>query len=177
MPMIVAIDTTDRRDEAPHRLATIRGGFGMPIKILNTEYTVSQEIGHVFAEALAERGLIRTDGGSGGYDIHLIVHRFDAGELFRRAAHIDLDLHLIDHASGGLVYADHATDDATDSLIDVRMVQIGVFASVDRLQAMAETELSAMADRMLDKPAFRQLLARNTTPQTVSQAAGAGPSN
>ncbi len=59
-----AVTVVDQRKEAPARLATIMGGFGNPIKTLDTAKPVKDEVADAFIEGLRVRGLLATPGQS-----------------------------------------------------------------------------------------------------------------
>jgi hypothetical protein len=71
-------------------------------------------------------------------------------------ARIDVDLNLVEQASGRVVYRDTVADSRSDS----HFFDTGVFADIDELRQQAQTVLDATVDRMLDKPAFRAALAK-----------------
>ena len=57
VPSIGAVTATDQRKEAPTRLATILGGFGNPLKTLDTAKPVKDEVADAFLEGLCVRVL------------------------------------------------------------------------------------------------------------------------
>jgi hypothetical protein len=148
-PGIAAVTAIDQRKESANRLATIMGGFGNPLKILNTTRPVKDEVAQVFREALIARGLMRTDGHA-PYDINLIIRKFDADQYMGPHAHIDLDLVIIDHTSGRNIYIDTVTTERGS----FEFFANGVLASITDLQSLAQKLLDESVDRMLDKPAF-----------------------
>jgi hypothetical protein len=54
-PSIGAVAATDQRKEEPNRLATIMGGFGNPLKTLDTAKPVKDEVADAFLEGLRAR--------------------------------------------------------------------------------------------------------------------------
>jgi hypothetical protein len=148
-PTIASVTATDQRKEEPMRLATIMGGFGNPLKTLDTAKPVKDEVADAFAAGLKVRGLLAPSG-QAPYRIQLVVRKFDADMLVGRTARIDMGLAVLD-ASGRTVYQDSATDSESET----KFFQTGVFADIADLQKMCELVLSRTVDHMLDKPEFR----------------------
>jgi uncharacterized lipoprotein YajG len=153
VPSIGAVTATDQRKEAPTRLATIMGGFGNPLKTLDTAKPVKDEVADAFIEGLRVRGLL-TSGGQAPCQIALVVRKFDADMIVGRTARIDIAMSVLDQA-GRIVFQ----DSATDSESDLKFFQTGIFADIDDLQALSQTVLNRTVDRMLDNPAFRAAVA------------------
>jgi len=143
------VTATDQRKEEPTRLATIMGGFGNPLKTLDTAKPVKDEVATAFAAGLRARGLLAPSD-QAPYRIELLVRKFDADMIIGRTARIDLGLSVLD-TSGRTVYQDSATDSESET----KFFETGVFADIADLQKMCEIVLNRTVDRMLDKPAFR----------------------
>jgi uncharacterized lipoprotein YajG len=158
-PTIAAVTATDQRKEAPNRLATIMGGFGNPLKTLDTTRPVKDEVAAAFTDGLRARGLLQTDG-RGPFQIQLLIRKFDADMIMGRTARIDLDLTVIDQASQQVIYQDTVQDQRSD----FALFATGVFANIEDLQKLAQTVLDATVNRMLDKPEFRAAIARRRAP-------------
>jgi hypothetical protein len=60
-PVVSGVTAIDQRKEEAHRLATIMGGFGNPLKTLDLARPVKDEVADAFAEGLRARPA----GGSG----------------------------------------------------------------------------------------------------------------
>jgi len=166
-PVISVVNAVDQRKEAPNRLATIMGGFGNPLKILNTVQPVKDEVAAVFVQGLEARGLRQNDG-RGPYRIDLTIRKFDADMIMGSTARIDIDLSLAD-STGQQVYRDTASGQKSD----FHFVATGVFASTEELQRLAQTLLNETVDQMLDKPALRQAISGKVTVPGVQPS---GPS-
>src|SRR5262249_18624345 len=147
----------DQRKEEAHRLATIMGGFGNPLKTLDLSRPVKDEVADAFADGLRARGLLA---GNGPFRIELTIRKYDADMLMGSTGRIDLDLAVIDQASQRVVYKDSGKNERSD----FHFFATGVFASMDELQALAQQALDVTVDQMLDKPAFRDAIA----PRAVS---------
>ena len=101
-PLITAVNAIDQRKEAPTRLATVMGTFGNPLKYLDTNRPVRDEVASVFIDGLKAPGLYR-EGGSAPYRIELVIRKFDADMIMGRTARIDMDL-IVLGSSGQQVY-------------------------------------------------------------------------
>jgi hypothetical protein len=151
-PSIGNVSATDQRKEAPARLATIMGGFGNPLKTLDTAKPVKDEIADAFVEGLRVRGLL-AQGGEAPFQLTLVVRKFDADMIVGRTARIDITMLLIDRAGHTVFH-----DAVIDSQSDLKFLQTGIFADITDMQVLAETVLSRTVDHMLDNPAFRAAL-------------------
>ncbi len=154
-PVVASVSAVDQRRETANRLGTIMGGYGNPLKYLDTVRPVKDEVASVFAEGLRARGLL-ADGPTLPYRVALTIRKFDADQLVRRSVRIDLDLVVLDQRSGQEVYRDTLVDQRSE----VQLFASGILASTDELRQMAQAMLDSSVDRMLDKPALRAALAR-----------------
>ena len=149
-PVIASVTVTDHRKEEPHRLATIMGGFGNPLKTLDTTLQVKDEVAAAFTAGLRARGLLQPNGHA-PYRIYLLIRKYDADMIMGSTARIDLDMDVIDQATRESIYHDTAVDQRSD----FHFFATGIFASMDELETLAQTVLDATVDNMLDKPGFR----------------------
>jgi uncharacterized lipoprotein YajG len=152
---IASVTAADQRKEASTRLATIMGGFGNPLKTLDTMKPVKDEVADAFVEGLRARGLLAPPG-QAPFRLALEVRKFDADMIIGRTARIDLTMSVVDR-EGRIVYQ----DSARDSQSDMKFIETGVFANITDLQALSETVLDRTVDRMLDAQAFRAAVARS----------------
>ena len=162
-PAIFAVGAVDQRKEAPHRLATIMGGFGNPLKYLDTADPVKDVVAGAFVDGLQARGLLSEDHHA-PFRLDLVIRKFDADMIMGSTARIDMDLTLVNAGTSQPVYRDTIADERSD----FAFFAVGVFASTDDLQKLAQTLLNATVDKMLDKPGFRAALTQISAP---SQAA------
>jgi hypothetical protein len=154
-PVVASVTATDHRKEEPHRLATIMGGFGNPLKTLDTKLPVKDEVAAAFTAGLRDRGMLQTNGRA-PYRIALLIRKYDADMIMGSTARIDLDMDVIDQASQKAIYHDTAVDHRSD----FHFFETGVFASMDELKKLAQDVLNVTVDNMLDKPAFRAAIGR-----------------
>jgi uncharacterized lipoprotein YajG len=151
-PVVGAVAETDQRKEQPRQLATIQGGFGNPLKTLETAKPVKDEIADAFAQGLGARGLMASNA-QAPFRVALVVRAFDADMIIGRQARINLTLSLVNQA-GATVYE----DSVTDSESDMKFTQTGIFADINDLKRLCEILLARTVDTMLDKPGFRAAL-------------------
>lgn len=146
------VTASDQRREAPTRLATIMGGFGNPLKTLDTAKPVKDEVADAFTAGLRARGMLASSDQT-PFRIDLLVRKFDADMIIGRTARIDLMMSVIDRG-GRVVYQDNAVDSESD----MKFMQTGVLAEIGDLQALAQTVLNRTVNKMLDNPNFRAAL-------------------
>ena len=153
-PVVGAVAATDQRKEEAHRLATIMGGFGNPLKTLDTAKPVKDEVADAFTAGLRTRGLLAA-GGQAPFRLALTVRRFDADMYMGRGARIDVTLSVVDQA-GATVYEDTAVDTESGGY---KPFQTGIMADINELKQLCEVVLARTVNTMLDKPGFRAALA------------------
>jgi hypothetical protein len=152
---VSTVTAIDQRKEAPARLATIMGGFGNPLKTLDTAKPVKEEIADAFTAGLRARGLL-SPSGEAPFRLVLVIRKFDADMIVGRTARIDMTMSLVDSA-GRTVH----DDSAVDSQSDMKFMETGIFADIADMQVLAETVLQRTVDRLLDNPRFRAAAARS----------------
>jgi hypothetical protein len=153
-PSIGAVTATDQRKEEPNRLATIMGGFGNPLKTLDTAKPVKDEVADAFLEGLRARGMLASNT-QAPFRIALVVRKFDADMLVGRTGRIDLTMSVIDRG-GNTVYEDAVTDSESET----KFFETGIFADIADLQKLCEIVLNRTVNRLLDKPEFRTAVGR-----------------
>ena len=156
-PAVSGVTAIDQRKEEAHRLATIMGGFGNPLKTLDLAKPVKDEVAAAFTDGLRVRGLLAE---RAPYRIELLIRKYDADMIMGSTGRIDLDLSVVDTATQQVIYKDSAANERSD----FHFFAVGVFASMDELQRLAQEALDATVDQLLDKPAFRAAIARGAAP-------------
>jgi ABC-type uncharacterized transport system auxiliary subunit len=149
-----SVTAADQRKEAPNRLATIMGGYGNPLKTLDTAKPVKDEVADAFTEGLRARGLL-APAEQAPFRLALTVRRFDSDQYMGRGARIDVGMSVLDRA-GRTVFDDNAKEDVSES----EFLQVGVFADIKDLQRISETVLDRAIDKLLDSPGFRAAVSR-----------------
>jgi hypothetical protein len=151
-----SVTATDQRKEAANRLATIMGGYGNPLKTLDTAKPVKDEVVDAFIEGLRMRGMLAPSA-TAPFRLSLVVRRFDSDQYMGRGARIDIGMSVIDNA-GRTVFDDSAKSDVSEA----EFFETGVFANIEDLQRLSETVLNRAIDQLPDKPAFRAAIAKPT---------------
>lgn len=155
-PSIALGDVTDGREHDRTWLGAIRGGFGNPLKVLHTQGPVSDAVGAAVRDGLAARNLGASDGARYRLNVHVV--QFDCNQYVRREAHIELQLRLVDAATGAVVHELSADVDQVEG--SVLSLATGIFASPEQLRALANAVLQSAVDQALDDADFRAALAR-----------------
>ncbi|MDA8229763.1 MAG: hypothetical protein M0006_00320 [Magnetospirillum sp.] len=151
--MVEVASVVDHRKDGANWLGAIRGGFGNPLKTLETPVPVRDEVKTAFVDGLKARGLVGPDP---RYAMELDIERFDCNQYVRREAHARIGVRVIDTASHQDVYQrDIRADKVTGSLVSL---DVGVFASVDDLRTVANDVLQEAVDKTLDDPKFLALV-------------------
>jgi uncharacterized lipoprotein YajG len=142
---------TDQRGEPANWLGAIRGGFGNPLKNLESDRPVSALVQAAFADGLRARG-VKTDESS-PFQISGVIRKLDCNQYVRREANADIEITVIDRASGQTRFS----RTYTAANIDGSMLSLstGIFASVDDLRAVTEKTLREVVDKALDDSALR----------------------
>lgn len=149
-PGISQVVATDARGESdPRWLGTVRGGFGNPLKQLQTDAPVADDVSQGFRQALAARGMLASPG-AGRFNLDVTVVRFDCDQYHRREANADFRVVLTERGSGRAIYH----DEVSSHLVNGSMVtfNVGVFADPQDLRAIAVQAQNQAIDEALGKP-------------------------
>ena len=149
MPVVEVNSVMDQREDTSNRIGAIRGGFGNPLKKLETPVPVKDVVRDTFVEGLRARGLL-ADGNTGTYGLQIGVKRLDSSQLVRREAHSKFDISVIDKASGKHVYSKTAEDNRSDE----GSLATGILASTEDLRKITNDSLQAAIDQALDDIGF-----------------------
>ena len=156
---VSAVAVIDHRDEKPNRVATIRGGYGNPLKVLDTPVPVSEIVASVFKDALTRRHMLSPDGPC---RFELTLDTLYGDQYIGRKAEIKLSLAVFNQ-TGQPVYR----DTLTDKDYEFTFFDNGIVSSIDDLRKRVEALLDRSVDQMLDKRALRAAL-------TAAAPAGSG---
>lgn len=142
----------DRRGEAPTYLGTIRGGFGNPVKTLETPRPVAEVVRQAYADGLAARGLLAA-GPAAPYLLSGTIDEFYADRYVRSESTARILVTLVETGSGRTVVAQRpfAAQVVRGSVLALNN---GVFASVEGLRDVAADALREAVDKTLADPAF-----------------------
>jgi uncharacterized lipoprotein YajG len=152
---VVAMGTiADNRKNGPNWLGAIRGGFGNPLKTLETEKPVAEVVKTALEDGLSSVHLLTTHNPK--YTLNVDLIRFNCNQYARREAHIDMTVSLVENSSGQTVYTKKIkADKVTGSIITF---DAGLFASVDDLRQVANDVLQNAVDQLLSDSAFSAAL-------------------
>jgi uncharacterized lipoprotein YajG len=154
-PAIKVAAFDDKRGEPETWLGAIRGGFGNPLKTLESDQSVSRLVQAAFADGVRARGATLADD-SARVRISGVVRRLDCIQIVRREANAEIDVTVTDAASGAKRFSrSYAATNLEGSLISLNT---GVFASVDDLRVVLEKTLQNVVDKALDDPELRASL-------------------
>jgi uncharacterized lipoprotein YajG len=143
----------DHRGETPTWIGAVRGGFGNPLKTLQTDKPVSALVQMAFTDGLRARGLLAT--GAGAYQIAGVINKLECSQYVRREAHAIIDVSVFDPSGKQIFTQTYTADELEGSLM---ALNVGVFGSVDTLRALAEKALNEVVDKALDDTALRNAM-------------------
>jgi hypothetical protein len=145
------VSVTDHRKHAANWLGAIRGGYGNPLKTLETPLPVKDMVAKAYEDGLKARGMFASS--KAKYGMKVDVSQFDCNQYARREAHIRFDVSLVELPSGKNVYDTVITvDRVTGSMITF---DAGIFASVEDLRKLANEALQEAIDKTLDDQKLR----------------------
>lgn len=162
-PARVAVDAqpigvgsfVDQRGEPANYVGAIRGGFGNPLKSLETEKPVSDLVHAAFEDGLHARG-VTIERGSTPFQLAGVIRKLDCNQMARREANVEIELSVTDRASGLQRFS--RTYSASNVEGSVMTLKAGVFASVEDLRTLTERTLRETVDKALDDSALRAAL-------------------
>lgn len=165
---------TDQRKHAANWLGAIRGGYGNPLKTLETPIPVSQVVRNAFVDGLAARGLLSKKDDA-PLTLFGAVEQFDCNQVGRREAHARIQVTVVDNRRSEQLFSQvFSRDTVTGSMITL---DAGVFASVDDLRQVAATTLNEVVDEALDSSQFLRAVSEATTQSpAVSSSSPPAPS-
>jgi len=143
----------DQRGETPTWIGAVRGGYGNPLKTLETDKPVSTLVQNAFSDGLKERGLLAT--GPGAYQISGVIKKLDCSQYVRREAHAIIDVSVFDPSGKQVFTQSYTADELQGSLM---ALNVGVFGNVDTLRLLAEKTLDEVVDKALDDTALRNAI-------------------
>ena len=146
---------TDARGEPANWIGAIRGGFGNPIKVIETDVPVSKAFASAFAAGLEERKAL-AKAGEAGYEIRGTIKRFDCDQYARREATAEVELKVTRQSDGAIVY--FGTKSANIVSGSIITLSAGIFGSVEELRRVAEQTLRQLVDVVLDDQDFRKAI-------------------
>lgn len=144
----------DQRGEPATWLGAIRGGYGNPLKNLESNAPVSQLVQKAFSTALQTRGA--TISTAPEIQLSGIVKKLFCNQLVKREADVEIELQLTEVSSKKILFS--RTYSATN--YESAFFASGVFASIEDLRALTERTLQEVIDKALNDSAVSLALAR-----------------
>jgi hypothetical protein len=143
---------SDDRGEPPNWLGAIRGGYGNPLKKLESDQPVSELVTQVFAAGLKARGLA-AESSTAQYALTGSIKELDCSQFARKEANVQIQLVVHESKNGKQVFSNlyHASNVEGSALT----LSAGIFGSVEELRALMEKTLQQAVDQALDDPALR----------------------
>lgn len=157
-PVVAIGRVTDARPDAAgsarNWVGTIRGGFGNPIKQLDTTAPVAEVVNDAFRDGLRARGLLAPSGTPAKHALDVVVEQFNANQLVQRVADARFAVTLTDPRTGAVRWRGTGTGAANSTSAGSVLVASGVFASVEELRLTAQRAMSDAVDNALNQPGF-----------------------
>ncbi|WP_296807738.1 SHOCT domain-containing protein [Thiocapsa sp.] len=153
-PIIAIGQFSDYRKHDANWLGAIRGGYGNPLKTLETPKPVKDIVRDAFQDGLRQRGILAS-ADDAKYVLSVDVQQYDCNQYVRKESHIKLDIKVVDIKNNQQVFSDRiAIDNVEGSILSMKT---GVFGSVEELKNLAEKTLAQAVDGALDSPGFTRL--------------------
>lgn len=153
-PLVVVGRFADNRGEPANWLGAIRGGYGNPLKNLETIHPVSELVAKAFADGLRARGVLAE--GDGPYVLSGVIRALDCNQVARLEANADIQVVLTEAVSGREVFSQpYKAGNVEGSLFSFKA---GILGSVEDLRALTAKTLQQVVDAALDDPALRNAL-------------------
>jgi hypothetical protein len=135
-------------------LGAIRGGYGNPIKKLESERPVAELVKAAFSEGLRARG-IPVDEDAAQNHITGIIKKLDCSQYVRREAHVDIEIMVLDKLGQQRFGRRYTASNVDGSLFSL---SVGILASVEDLRSIMEKTLGEVVDQSLDDSTLRAVL-------------------
>ncbi len=139
----------DKRGEPATWLGAIRGGFGNPLKNLESDRPVAEVVQAAFADGLKARG-VPVVASAGARQLRGVIKKLECNQLLSRESTVEIELSVLD-ASGRVL----ATRSFKSTKSEVSLMSSGVFASVDDLRTQLELTLRATVDQAFNDRQLR----------------------
>lgn len=144
---------TDDRGEPSNWLGAIRGGFGNPLKNLETSIPVNKLVEAAFSDGLRSRG-IDVQSGNTKRLITGSIKKLDCNQIVQREANAAIDIKVIDLTSQAIIFSRSYSSTKYENT----GLATGVFASVEDLRILTEKALQEVIDKMMDDSELRVAL-------------------
>lgn len=142
----------DQRGEPATWLGAIRGGYGNPLKNLESDRPVAELVKAAFVDGLRARG-IDVEGAGAAYQLGGVIRKLDCNQYVRREANVEIDVSVVEVATGQQRFT--RTYNAANIDGSILSLSTGIFASVEDLRVLTEKTLRDAVDAALDDSALR----------------------
>ena len=143
----------DQREDKSNWLGAIRGGYGNPLKNLESDQPVADLVKAAFADGLRARGIVVGD--SGKTQLTGLVKKLECNQYVRREAYADIEISVLDISGQQRFARTYSASNVEGSLLSLKT---GLFASVDDLRVLLEKTLREAVDKALDDTALKAAL-------------------
>lgn len=157
VPAVSVGTFVDKRNEDPRWLGAIRGGFGNPLKTLQSSQPVSDVVQAAYIDALKARGMAIAP--SAALEIAGTIIDLNCTQMSHREATVVLELTVTEKATGQRRFAQ------TYSAKNVSQFQMvgGIMAPVEDLRRDLEKTLGDAIDKSLNDSGFSAALTQIAT--------------
>jgi hypothetical protein len=151
----VAVDSfIDARGEPATYLGAIRGGFGQPLKTLESDRPAAEVVKAAFSDALKARG-VRVESSASPWQLSGVIRKLDCNQYVRREGNVEIELVVRDAGGKQRFVRSYSASKVDGSVVSLNA---GWFGSVDNLRLTLEQTLREAVDKALDDPALRAAL-------------------
>ena len=159
---VASVTTVDgRHEDDPTWFGAIRGGYGNPLKTLNSERPLNQVMTQAFHDALAARGMLAPDG-AGSVNVEVTIREFEGDQLLRRTAVVKLAVFVRARADGRVLFQGDVGKNTDDG--SFMSLSSGIFGSVDDLNKVVLAAMNGAIDDVIANPNFVAALRGVSTP-------------
>lgn len=151
---VVVGSFVDQRGEPANWLGAIRNGWGAAVQNLESDRPVSAVVQTAFADGLRARG-VAIDSPGAQYQLAGVIRLFDCNQYSRREANAEIELTVIDTATGLQRFSRTYKAYTLDGSI---FAAGGWFADVEDLRVTTARVLREVVDKALDDSALRAAL-------------------
>ena len=160
-PLVAVGSFVDGRGKATNWVGVIRGGYGNPLKSLESVEPVRDVVAKAFANGLRARGILADKGGA-PYILSGVVRRLDANQYIRQEANAELQIVLTEASSGRELYSQTYRNANVEGSLIARWLlptfDTGILGSVEKLRALTAKTLREAVGAALDDPAFHAVI-------------------
>lgn len=105
----------DQRGNGPNWIGAVRGGYGNPLKVLETEKPVKALVAEVIDAGLQARGVLDLQNPTYRLDIDLIT--LSSSQYVRREAHVEIRANVVEAKTGATVHTATGKSDLVEGSV------------------------------------------------------------